>query len=117
MQHFTKAPPSAAPGLDLFAAAWLERWIAHGGGMIVNPDGTGHMYARVDADDAPGYQEPPAEWPAEQRDERRRIDNWMFIGRTRELMDLLELVPGGREAVKAHVRAYRLPLTGAERRC
>jgi hypothetical protein len=30
----------------------------------------------------------------------------MLCGRTRELMDLIELVPGGREAIKRHVREY-----------
>lgn len=106
MQHFTTAPPSAAPGLDLFAAAWLERWLAHGGQLTVNPDGTGDMFARVNCSDVPGYEPPPAGWTEEQQCRRREIDDWMLCGRTRELMDLLNLVPGGREAVKAHVRAF-----------
>jgi hypothetical protein len=106
MQHFTTAPAAAAPGLDLFAAAWLERWLAHGGTMTVNPDGSGNVHCRVNASDVEGYQEPPADWPEEQRQRRMSWDNAMFIGRTRELLDLLDMVPGGRDAVKAHVRSY-----------
>lgn len=102
MQHFTTAPPAATPGLDLFAAAWLERWLKHGGCFTVNPDGTGTMFARVSASDAPDF-EPLPDWAD---DWHRGLSEGMFTGRTRELMDLLELVPGGREAVKAHVRAF-----------
>lgn len=102
MQHFTTAPPAATPGLDLFAAAWLERWLHHGGSFTVNPDGTGCMFARVNSSDSPN-QEP---MPETASDWARAMAEGMFTGRTRELMDLLELVPGGREAVKAHVRAF-----------
>lgn len=103
MQHYLTAPPSAAPGLDLFAAAWLERWLAHGGTMIVNPDGTGQ--SGLPADD-PNAKEPPDGLSDSSREYHRTFSDGIYIGRTRELLDLLELVPGGREAVKAHVRAY-----------
>ena len=106
MQHFTKAPAAAAPGLDLFAAAWLERWLKLGGSMIAKPDGGGYSYCLANVEDVPGYVPPSEELPPEQREWRRTWDDGMFIGRTRELLDLLELVPGGREAVKAHVRQY-----------
>jgi hypothetical protein len=90
----------------LFAAAWLERWLVHGGSVMAKPDGSGSMFIPVSSRDVPGYQEPPENWTDEQRDARREVDDWMLCGRTRELMDLLEIVPGGREAVKAHVRAF-----------
>ena len=102
MQHYTTAPPAAAPGLDLFAAAWLERWLHHGGSLTVNPDGTGHMFARVSSSDSPNHEP----LPDNASDSYRDFVEGQFNGRTRELMDLLELVPGGREAVKAHVRAF-----------
>lgn len=106
MRHYTVAPPHTAPGLDLFAAAWVERWTAHGGTMIVNPDGTGNVFCRVNASDVDGYQEPPVEWAEADRQRRMTWDDGMFTGRTRELLELLDLVPGGRAAVKAHVREY-----------
>lgn len=102
MQHYTKAPPAAAPGLDLFAAAWLERWLHHGGSLAVNPDGSGQMFARVSSSDSPNHEPLPegaSDWC-------QAFVEGQFTGRTRELMELLELVPGGREAVKAHVRAF-----------
>lgn len=96
----------ARAGLDLFAAAWTERWLAHGGNMIVEADGSGQTFCRANVSDVPGYKPPPAEWPEDRRQERLAWDDAMFTGRTRELLDLLELVPGGRAAVKAHVRTY-----------
>jgi hypothetical protein len=87
------------PGLDLFAAAWLERWQSFGGVVFVDlvtgkpstmmpkpgvggrPDIEGEGYAREWKD---GYE----------------------TGRWRELDDLLRLVPGGTEALAAHVMRY-----------
>ncbi|HEY1606567.1 MAG TPA: hypothetical protein VGF77_13325 [Allosphingosinicella sp.] len=112
MQHFTTAPAAAAPGLDLFAGAWLERLLALGGGMMVFPDGSGRLMWRPSASDAPGYQPPPEDEPDDVAIRRSKVENMMFAGRNRELQDLLDLVPGGKEAVKAHVRtfpSYTLP--------
>ena len=106
MQHYTTAPPSAAPGLDLFAVAWTERFLALAGSLLSSADGTAQMYLRVNASDVPGYEPPPEEWPAELLERRRTWEDAMFTGRTRELMDLLEMVPGGRDAVKRHIRAF-----------
>jgi len=90
----------------MFAAAWAERWIANGGAVMVGAEGHVSLIARVSADDVPGYVEPPPEWTEEQRLSRRSVDDWMLCGRTHELVDLLEVVPHGRDAVKAHVIAY-----------
>ena len=99
-------PPEAVPGLDMFAAAWLERFTSHGGSVTVEASGEGHMFLPVDPDGAPNYRPPPADWTERQKQARREIDRWMFTGRTRELIELLDLVPGGRAAVKAHVRSF-----------
>lgn len=95
----------AAVGLDLFAAAWVERWTLHGGSITVDTSGNDHMFARVNSSDIPGY-ELPATLTDEERYRRRQVDDLMLSGRTRELLELLEFVPGGREAVKAHVRCF-----------
>ncbi|MDP9424025.1 MAG: hypothetical protein M3Q19_14550 [Pseudomonadota bacterium] len=60
----------------------------------------------IDPDQAPGYQPPPEDWTEEQKRSRYEIDRWMFLGRQRELEALLDLVPGAREAVKAHAKAF-----------
>lgn len=106
MQQFTTTPKSCEPGLDLFAAAWLERWTALGGSMMVHPDGSGQTGIHVNVTDVPGYKPPPEHWSKASRQHRMDVDEWMFTGRTRELLELLEMVPGGKDAVKAHVRAY-----------
>jgi hypothetical protein len=95
-------PATAAIGLDLFAAAWTERFVALGGSMTVNPDGTGNTWLPADAPRATTNND----LPAAVRDRRQAWEDGNFVGRTRELLDLLDLVPGGREAVKAHVRAF-----------
>lgn len=106
MQHYTTAPPSAAPGLDLFAAAWLERFTTHGGQIILNPDGSGMFYQITDHYAAPGYEPLPDDWTPEQKRIRDNMDCWLFRGAQRELEALLDMVPGGRAAVKAHVKAF-----------
>jgi hypothetical protein len=35
----TMASVSTAPGLDLFAAAWIEKWTANGGSVLLAPGG------------------------------------------------------------------------------
>lgn len=106
MQHYTTAPPSASPGLDLFAAAWLERFTAHGGSVTVHGEGRLSFFSPSSPHDAPSYEPPPANWTDEQKERRRELDHWTFLGRQRELEELLDIVPGGREAVMAHVLAF-----------
>jgi hypothetical protein len=98
--------PSATIGLERFAAAWVERWLANGGSIAIDHDGRSFIFAIDSASDVPGYQAPPADWPESLRLNRLEFDNYMHCGRTRELMDLLESVVGGRAAVKDHVRRY-----------
>jgi hypothetical protein len=98
--------PSATTGLERFAAAWVERWLALGGSIAVGGDGKASLFALASASDVPGYEPPPADWPDFIRQDRVLFDNHMLCGRQRELMDLLDAVIGGREAVKEHVRQF-----------
>jgi hypothetical protein len=77
MKAFTTTPAAATMGLDLFAAAWLERWNSYGGTITVTAEGRAMAGS-----------------PCEHLDG------------TRELLDLLAIVPGGKAAVTAHVRRY-----------
>jgi hypothetical protein len=88
MQRHT--PEAAATGLDLFAAAWLERWNSYGGTVTVLENGSAMTGSFL-----PEQTGPHADW------ERGR-----HVGATRELLDLLDLVPGGKQAVAAHVKAF-----------
>jgi hypothetical protein len=81
-------PTGAAIGLDLFAAAWLERWNSYGGSITLELT-SDRMWSFLAED---GH-----------------TDGWeaaRHVGATRELLELLRLVPGGRDAVKAHVALF-----------
>lgn len=99
--------------LGNFATAWLKRWTGHGGSIFV---------PRGEREGSFGF---PAEAPALQshldrlvrgehetdqawEDRQSRLREWLdgnYTGRMRELLDLLESVPGGPEAVKSIVRS------------
>ena len=97
---------SPAAGLDTFAAAWVDRWLANGGSVILDSSGRSWLHCVASADDVLGYEPPPADWPEWRKTNRTQFDDYMLCGRQRELMDLLETVPGGRDAVKEHVRRF-----------
>lgn len=104
--NLTATPDSAMPGLDLFAAAWLERWLANGGSVHVDAEGQLSTQRQIYARDLPGYEPPPAKWADDQRRQRADMDDICLVVRQRELLALLEAVPGGRAAVHAHVRLW-----------
>jgi hypothetical protein len=93
-------------GLERFAAAWVERWLANGGSVAVDAEGKAWFFAVDSASDVPGYEAPPADWPDALRQDRMAFDNHMHCGRTRELMDLLDAVTDSRTAIKDHVRRF-----------
>jgi hypothetical protein len=99
-------PTGRTIGLQRFATAWVERWLANGGSVAVGSDGHATLFAVANASDVPGYQPPPEDWPENLRADRLRFDDLLLCGRTRELIDLLDVVTGGREAVKDHVCQY-----------
>jgi hypothetical protein len=93
-------------GLERFAAAWVERWLANGGSVAVGEDGKASFFTVCSARDVPGYEPPAADWPEQLRLNRTQFEDTMLCGRTRELMDFLDAVTGAREAVKVHVRQF-----------
>jgi hypothetical protein len=93
-------------GLERFAAAWVERWLTNGGSVAVDADGKTSLFALASASDVPGYEPPAGNWPESLLVDRLRFEDLMLCGRTRELVDLLDAVTGGREAVKEHVRQF-----------
>ncbi|HUE80295.1 MAG TPA: hypothetical protein VMN38_11785 [Sphingomicrobium sp.] len=98
--------PRSAPatiGLERFAAAWVDRWLANGGSVAVDAEGKAWFFAVVSSRDAPGYVPPPEDWPESLLLDRLHFEDAMLCGRTRELSDLLDTVTGGRDAVKEHV--------------
>lgn len=88
-KHIT-TPKGAAEGLDLFAAAWLERWHSYGGTVQFDLD-SGKAATFLPEPSLCGATGDPA-WSRAFRD-----------GATAELRDLLDMVPGGWDALKQHV--------------
>ena len=98
-------PAELAPGLDLFAAAWLEKFCEIGGSVHMGPDDKA-LFGWAEYSCSRFYTEPSAELSeADQRREHafRGAD---YNGRIRALMDLLETLPQGTVAVKAHMRIH-----------
>lgn len=102
--HMTDAS-AIMPGMDLFAATWLERWTQLGGYVVLGADGQdsfGHpMYH-----DSPAYVASPPDWSEERRRDREQWDDAHYHGRMRELAAVLDAFPAGRAAVKSHMRAH-----------
>lgn len=75
------------------AAIWVERWLAYGGGLVANTE-TGGLSISMRMD----------QWRWKHGEVRQRLwhDGWM-TGRWRELQELMELIPGLREAMVDHV--------------
>jgi hypothetical protein len=73
---------------------------------VVDANDKSWIFAVANASDVPGYEPPPDDWPEPLRANQMRFDDTMLCGRTRELMDLLDAVTGGREAVKEYVRLF-----------
>ena len=88
-----------APGLDLFIAAWLERWRSFHGNVDLDLD-TGKVSTGFPMPGCGGR-------PDIEGDEHSRTwkDGYEH-GRIRELDDLLRLVPGARQALAEHIRRY-----------
>lgn len=86
-------PADAAAGLDLFAAAWLERWTDAGGSVHIERDGRMMV----------GYPDQP---PGELQTESASAAAWRhasYTGGMRAMLDLLGHVPGGNAAVRQHL--------------
>ena len=79
--------------LDVLGAAIVERLLHHGADVLVADDGRVQVMFP-----ASGFGRRPVEH-----------DQWMrgfTDGAMRELWELVQLVPGAREAVRDHVRLY-----------
>jgi hypothetical protein len=92
MSAVRTAPAGASPGLDLFAGAWIERFTALGGDLYAYSDGRMSTFM---PESGVGRRPEEGEYLSAQTD-----------GRFRELSDLLRFVPGGRDAVVAHLRQW-----------
>lgn len=90
---------NTAPGLDLFIAAWLERWHSFHGTVFLDL-ATGKISTGFPMPGCGGR--PKIEGEGHARDWKDGFEH----GRIRELDDLLRLVPGAKEALAEHIKRY-----------
>ena len=100
-------PEVLAPGLDLFAAAWLEEWTGNGGAVIARPDGPCSISYPPEPMGS-DYPEPDAALPESVRASARLFASAHYSGRMRAMVALLDAVPHAREALQAHMRSHAL---------
>jgi len=100
-------PETLALGLDLFAAAWLQQWCDAGGSVQLTPDGKA-LIGYPEYWSSPSYVEPTTDCLATDQMQQHSRHDAQFQGRMTALMDHLEVVPFGREALKRHMRAHGL---------
>lgn len=107
-------PDAVVPGLDLFAAAWLEEWTRAGGYVISRPGGDGSFGYPVQPpkDD---YPEPNAALPYDVRESSRSFSNAHYAGKMRALMAMLDAVPHGRDAVRMHMQSHAIVIYDGQR--
>lgn len=107
MKRAQNVPDSAAVGLSLFAAAWFERWQGGRGSVMLEGDGRA-VFGWVPYKNERFARPMPGEIPTDLIERQTEFDTTQHHGRMRELLDLLEAVPGGLDAVKAYVKAWAL---------
>ena len=103
--HSISPPQGASIGLDLFAAAWVEHWTQKGGSIIFQSDGRANI-GWPEYDFNPMRQTAPEGMSGAHKEEHESILAANYDGAMRSLFELMKAVPGGVEAVKAHVAAF-----------
>ena len=101
----TSIPQRLAPGLDLFAAAWLQKWCEGGGSVQLDDEGKA-LFGFPDYHSSPAFIEIAGDLPEAVNDEKFTWRSGHYYGRMRALLDLLEVLPEGSNAVKAHMRSH-----------
>lgn len=101
------APAALAPGLDLFAAAWLDEWARNGGAVIARPNGPISISYPVEPG-AADYPEPDAALPESVKDSARLFASAHYAGRMRAMVAMLDAVPHAREALADHMRSHAI---------
>jgi hypothetical protein len=94
-------PDAIAPGLDLFAAAWLQQWVEAGGSVLLAADYTASL-GFPDYYSSPAFVKASANLSAEQHVWRDAHYN----GKMRGLLAAIQALPCGYQAIEAHMRSH-----------
>ena len=100
-------PTELSAGLDLFAAAWLQKWSEEGGFVQLVSDGKA-LFGFPVYQNSPAFCESAAALPEAVCDRQSTWRDGHYQGRMRSLLDLLETLPEGANAVKAHMLSHGL---------
>lgn len=100
-------PDAVVPGLDLFAAAWLEEWTRSGGYVISRPDNEGSIGYPMDPPQGE-YPTPAGHLPVDVQDRTRAFSSAHYAGKMRAMLAMLDAVPHGREALRVHMQAHAI---------
>lgn len=88
-----------------FAVAWLSRWTQKGGSVTIGPDGK--MWIGFPSYDySAAYRPIAADLPEPVQHSRRAFDSAFYDGQMRELEQLLDLMAGGKQAVRECVTLF-----------
>lgn len=98
-------PDELRPGLDLFAATWLQQWADAGGSVQLTSDGSASVGFPM-YHDSPAYVEPAADLPEAVRLSQEAFRDAHYHGKMRGLLAVLDTLPCGYEALKDHMRTH-----------
>lgn len=98
-------PESLEAGLDLFAAAWLQNWAESGGSVCVDAQGKAQLGFPV-YHDSPDYIAPVDDLPEWLRRHNETFRDGLYHGKMRALLDLIQAVPCGCDALKRHMTVH-----------
>lgn len=98
-------PLDLADGLDLFSATWLHQWAEAGGSVYLDADGKAFL-GFPSYELSPEYVEPSAELSDWSRYNQHAFLDARYHGKMRGMLSILEALPYGNEALKAHMRTH-----------
>jgi hypothetical protein len=91
-----------AAGLDLIAATWLQQWANAGGSVQIGANRKACFYVPETSCTFEPI-DPKGNRPEWLRGNDATFRSGLYTGKMRAMLDLLEALPGGKEAVKHHM--------------
>lgn len=93
--------------LDGFAAAWLQHWTDAGGYVGIDSSGSAG-FGFPEYSESPAFVEANPDLPEWLRASNYAFSDGVHTGKMGALFNLLKAVPGGIDAVKAHMLSHGL---------
>ena len=87
-----------------FVEAWLAAWTKDGGSVVIDDEGKAQI-GWVTYDYSPNYRAPDPAWPEAVRDHSYICGQTAHDATMKARFEALKMLPGGVDAVKAHMQA------------